>query len=119
MLAVALEKISQLIDANADLYQGLNNYRNWFNKTFKNYEIMLEDDWDFENGKTGIEYFLRCLQTLNISVPFAVDWYESTKDAKGVCHLGDYQKTEWLITDFSEFLTQFVQANTELLTKAT
>ena len=94
-----------------DLYVVLNGFREWVNEHLKNYEIYLEDEW--YDDKTTIEYTFRCLDTLNIII-FAADEYSNHRDEKGVWHLGDYRRSEWLLTPVWDHLEQFINENTAL-----
>ena len=93
----------------------MNQFRAAFNAHFQNYELILEDDWYKDEGRTTIEYDLRCLDTKEFCV-LAQDSYASHQDAKGVWHLGDYQHTEWLVpaSDVWEIITVFIANNTPL-----
>lgn len=96
--------------ASDDLYVVLNGFREWVNEHLKNYEIYLEDEW--YDDKTTIEYTLRCLDTLNILI-FAADEYSNHRDEKGVWHLGDYRRSEWLLKPVWEHIQSFIKENTE------
>ena len=94
------------------MYTALNNWRQWFNTTICNYELILEDDWYKIEGITTIEYDLCSLETKEL-LPLAQDTYLSHQDAKGVWHLGDYQRTEWLVevTQVETLIQDFFDKN--------
>ncbi len=101
-------KFDQIQAQSEDLYQFLNNYRDWVNNNVVNYEIYLEDEW-FDD-KTVIEYTFRCLDTLNILV-FAQDDYQNHRDEKGVWHLGEYTTTYWTVDHPWQQIEAFIQEN--------
>ncbi len=102
------EQFDRMQAETPDLYQFLNNFRNWVNAVVVNYEIFLEDNW-FDD-KTTIEYTFRSLDTFNIVV-FAEDEYENHRDEKGVWHLGKYIKTYWTVVDPWQEIAHFIAEN--------
>ncbi len=112
MTATVLEHIQLRFQAlklaNEDLYEFLNQFRDWFNVALANYEIFLEDNWF--DGKTTLEYTLRCLDTFNIVV-FAEDEYRNFRDTQ-TWHLGPYVRSYWVVDDPWETIVQFINNNT-------
>jgi hypothetical protein len=92
-----------------DLYVLLNHFRDWVNQTLANYELFLEDTWF--DGRTTLEYTLRCLDTFNILV-VAEDEYTNFRDSQ-TWHLGPYVRTYWIVDDPWGAMAQFIQENPE------
>lgn len=70
-------------------------FRAWFNATFTLLDCFLEDAWNEQvAGETHIEYHLRSPITKQELGPLAADVYINHHDAKGVWHLGAYQRTQ-------------------------
>ncbi len=91
-----------------DLYHSLNQFRDWLNQKTINYEIFLDDNW-YDN-KTIIEYTLRSLDTFD-SLVFAEDEYLSSRDEKGVWHLGAYVKSYWTLENCWDQFVAFIEKN--------
>ena len=106
-------------NTSVDLYNRLNQARDWFNQfSILNrpdgypFEFYIEDVWnEYEEGTTCFEYIIRSLVTKDETAPLALDVYLNHQDAKGVWHLGDYQRSTLLIRDISS-VAQFLKANT-------
>lgn len=104
------EQFERLQSETSDLYQFLNFFRDWINKTLTNYEIFLEDSWT--EGTTIIEYTFKSFETFN-SLVFAHDEYRNSQDRKGVWHLGEYVSTSWVVDEPWEKIASFFQENGE------
>jgi hypothetical protein len=101
--------------SGADLYERLNNVRNWVNAHFPTFELYLEDVWnDHVPGETHFEYILRSRKTLDETPALGYDIYKNHQDTNGVWHLDDY--TNSVLAHDSEqalfeALWEFIQAN--------
>lgn len=103
--------VKSILGGSGDLYDRLNNLRDWINVRFPDFDFYLEDVWN-ENvaGETHFEQILRSRKTLNETRVLAYDVYVNHQDDGGVWHLGDYQHSVLVMNDPKE-IVDFIQAN--------
>lgn len=106
------EALQKQLYSSDDLYEALNNTRNWVNANLGDeFELYLEDVWnDHQEGETWFEYILRSRKTYDETPPIGYDIYKNHQDGRGVWHLDDYVRSVRLVDDAAP-LVDFIRTH--------